>query len=119
MSEAARARHAEQLLEAGREHTAAQTHTELPPLDPTAVQLPGTKSPGGIDAMLAPRTADQQAAISAHLEARREDIVPAEHVRNEHWRRLPVVGGWIANLLHGRLLNRAQQRRITDRSTRY
>lgn len=112
-----RRRETEKILENGRSY--AQDHprakVELPA---GVIGIEGWRTEGGIDTLLAPRTADQQRHISAHIEAVREGLPPSVHIQNEQLRRVLLFGGWIADHLNNRLMAVVHQSRVDDLSAR-
>lgn len=118
MTKGMRERKAKEILDNGRDRAQDNPRTKVQ-LPPGVIGIEGWCAEGGIDTLLAPRTADQQRNISDHIEARREGLPPFVHVNNERWRHLPFIGGWIADHLHGKLIEQVHQSRVDDLSARF
>lgn len=93
---------------------------EQSPKDPSShiniVHMPGIRRAGGIDSMLAPR--DPGSKFAARLEAITEGWPTDRHVTAERVRQIPIVGNYIADLLHTRMLRVVSQRRSESQQTR-
>lgn len=100
-----------------------QPSTEEQPLEPRrsgTVSMPGTRVSGGLEQALGPRSEWQRFEYSTEVQAINRGYPRRIHRRNEVIRsKVPLIGEWIADRLHSKMLDGVIARRVSRNSARF